>query len=198
MANEDDLGDFFNEINQIEELPTVTEIKPIAVDERTLPSISHSTTKSVAAVVNIGDSKSSSTVFVSTKEAGHQNQKNSELVSANHAVYTYSVPSAENAATATDGHFTAGSAASHTDGFGSSSSSMRNTSIGPSIGPSGPPGGPRPPSSAATHSFPHSSSGGLNLSLHSFSTSYVTSTGTSGDGLITTIEFTVYIDHCVK
>lgn len=187
MADEDDLGDFFNEINQIEELPAVEEPKSIVVNENIV--LSHSTSKSVAAVVNIVDSKVSNNAVGATKETGHHIPKNSELVAVNHAVYTYAAPSdPENVAN--DGHFAGGGiAATYTDSLGSSSSSIRNTSIGPSIGPSGPPGGPRPPSSAATHSFPHSSSGGLNLSLHSFSTSYVTSTGISGDGRIATIEF---------
>ena len=183
MADEDDLGDFFNEINQIEELPAVEEPKSIVVNDNIV--LSHSTSKSVAAVVNTVDSKVSNNALGATKETGHHIRKNFELVAVNHAVYTYAAPSnPENVAN--DGQFVAGGiAASFTDSLGSSSSSIRNTTIGPSIGPSGPPGGPRPPSS----SFPHSSSGGLNLSLHSFSTSYVTSTGISGDGRIATIDF---------
>lgn len=175
MADEDDLGDFFNEINQIEEIPAVEQPIPVVVNENTV--LSHSTTKSVTAVVNVIDSKSSSSASVITKETGHQNPKNSELVAVNHAVYTYAAVPSNPENVATDGQFVAGgNAASYADSFASSSSSARKTSIGPSIGPSAPPG-PRPPS----NSFPHSSSssGGLNLSLHSFSTSYVTSTGTS-------------------
>lgn len=188
MADEDDLGDFFNEINQIEEIPAVEQTIPIVVNENTV--LSHSTTKSVAAVVNVIDSKSSSSASVMTKETGHQNPMNSELVAVNHAVYTYAAVPSNPENVATDGQFVAGgSAPSHADSFASSSSSMRKTSIGPSIGPSAPPG-PRPPS----NSFPHSSSssGGLNLSLHSFSTSYVTSTGTSSHGHITVIEINCY------
>lgn len=170
MADDDDLGDFFDEINQIEETADTGESKSVTTLDSVQP---YTSSKSVGPELNQSSQKTpAASSMISRLPELLTIPKSTEFVAVNRAVYTYGVaPTLDN-----------GSADSFTDvqdseSSGSSSSSNRNSSIGPSIGPIGPPTGPRPPLSTASHSYPQHSTGGLNLSLHTFSTSYSTSIG---------------------
>lgn len=184
MADNDDLGNFFDEINQIEETADVGEPKTAMTSESAQPYIS---SKSVAPELNHINHRNLATSSVISKQPELQTvSKATEFVAVNRAVYTYGIASTlDNSSTeplsdVQESDICATSSSTF-ENSASSSSSNRHSSIGPSIGPIGPPTGPRPPSGAPSHSYPQHSSGGLNLSLHSFSTSYVTSSGKCED-----------------
>lgn len=172
MADEDDLGNFFDEINQIEEAEAAEQPKQILVEKSSESqtsiknfTVDHAPANGPTIVKQYGPQIVSKPAELVSKPA--------ELVAVNRAIYTYGVNSnpAVDISSAVSRDFSSESTEAETSG--SSSYSIKHASIGPSIGPVGPPTGPRPPS----NSFPHSSSGTSNFSLHSFTTSYVTSTG---------------------
>jgi hypothetical protein len=174
MADEDDLGNFFDEINQIEEAEAVEQPKQNSPEQSS--GLQTSTKKIAVEKINA----SGPTIV---KQYGPQIvskpaelvSKPAELVAVNRAIYTYGVNTNSTVDISTAVARETFSETNEAEVSGSSNYSNKLASIGPSIGPVGPPTGPRPPS----NSFPHSSSGSSNFSLHSFSTSYVTSTGNS-------------------
>lgn len=178
MAGDDDLGNFFDEINQIEETEAVEQPKQISIDRN--DDLQASSTG------NAAEKKNGSGPAI-IKQYGPQIvskpaelvSKPAELVAVNRAIYTYGASS--NSAVDISSAVTREPSAeipgySEADVLGSTNYTNKHASIGPSIGPIGPSTGPRPPSTSFSH---HSSSGSSNFSLHSFSTSYVTSTGNS-------------------
>lgn len=183
MADEDDLGNFFDEINQIEEVAVTEEPKTVQKCENTEL---RSSSGNVVTDANTSKPKAVAISAAIVKQCGPQIvSRPAELVVNNRAIYTYGVTStsegpviaSRETSNEIQGPSSGVSATFVADNtvLLSSSSSNAHVSIGPSIGPIGPPTGPRPPSSSAP--TPSYSSGGLNLSLHSFSTSYVTSSG---------------------
>ena len=186
MNDDDDLGNFFDEINQIEDtVTTEPALKPESIDvsvssnfiaaDTSASSSRKSTTNAVPNIVTVISSKPQ----VVSKPA--------EITSNPREVYTYGGINSENGVEVASGfirdaareirEFTSSATNVTIDGLtttSASTSSSKNSgqSIGPIIGPPGPPSGPHP--SSYVRQKP---SGGLNLSLHSYSTSYVTSTG---------------------
>lgn len=184
MADEDDLGNFFDEINQIEETEAAEQPKQISIDQSSELQTSSKSVATERAIANGPTVVKQYGPQIVSKPA-ELVSKPAELVAVNRAIYTYGVSS--NSTVEVSSTVARESSTENTEAevSGSSNYQIKHASIGPSIGPVGPPTGPRPPS----NSFPHSSSGGSNFSLHSFSTSYVTSTG---DSILITLISRIY------
>ena len=186
MKDDDDLGNFFDEINQIEET---------VVTEQALKSESINVSVSsnfVASETSASPSKKSATNAIPSIATVISSKpqivsKPAEITSNPREVYTYGGIDSQSGVEVTSGfirdaareirEFTSSATNITSEGLATTSASTSSSkhsgqSIGPIIGPPGPPSGP-PPSSYARQK----TSGGLNLSLHSYSTSYVTSTG---------------------
>lgn len=191
MNAEDDLGNFFDEINQIEETvitePEVkSETKDISVSSNFVAtsnlSSKNSVTKTPTNTVTVISNKPQvlskpPEINSNTREVYIYGELNSEFGTETSSGFIRDAARETNELTSAATNISSESLASSSASTSSSSTKHANLSqsigpIGPTVGPPGPPSGP-PPSS-----YPqHKSSGGLNLSLHSYSTSYVTSTG---------------------